>query len=58
MVTFILEAGIGRNIFQLDFERFGPLLTRDWIKSVWQYVHKKFIQINNRSSNFPKYSKK
>ena len=32
METAQLEVGVGRNLFQLDFDTYGDLLTDCWIK--------------------------
>ena len=51
--TCILEARVGRNLFDLDFERFPPLVTNCWIKHLWESTTNHSIHIVDRSSNFP-----
>ena len=51
--TCILEVGIGRNLFQLDFDKFGHLLTKSWIKSIWEFAQDHNIEIIDRSTSFP-----
>ena len=51
--TCILEAGVGRNLFALNYARFSPLVTNCWIKHLWEFTTNNSIHIVNRSSNFP-----
>ena len=37
----MIHLGIGnKNLFDVDFNFFGHLLPRTWIKSLWQFAHK------------------
>ena len=35
-----VEIGVGQNIFELDFDRFGFLSTDSIIKYIWQFAHR------------------
>ena len=48
-----LEIGIGRSIFQLDFQRYGMLLTDCWVKHLWLFTQTNNIIILDRTTNFP-----
>jgi hypothetical protein len=43
-----IELGVGRNIFQLDYKKFNPLLTDCWIKDVWKFGDEQKILIEDR----------
>ena len=43
-----VEIGIGRNIFSLDFERFGCLCTDGVIKHIWEFAYNNNIRIEDR----------
>ena len=43
-----VEIGIGRNIFQLNYEKFGCLLTECWIKDVWQFTWEQKILLEDK----------
>ena len=49
----MLEVGIGRNIFDLDYEKFSLLATDGWIKGIWKFVQEKNIQIVDRVTQYP-----
>ena len=34
-----IHVGIGRNIYSLDYELYGDLLHRSWIKNLWNFSH-------------------
>ena len=40
-----VEIGIGRSIFELDYDLYKDLLTDCWIKEVWGYAHQNKIVI-------------
>ena len=40
-----IEIGVGRNIFELEFKKFGILLTECWIKDVWRYAEENNLTI-------------
>ena len=40
-----MEIGIGRNLFDLDYDTFGEILPDKWIKSLWQSNHEYQISI-------------
>ena len=43
-----LEIGVGRDIFTLDYDRYGPIATDCWVKSIWEYAHKNDMDIRER----------
>ena len=52
METAILEVGIGRNIFNLNYNKFGLLLSECWIKSIWRYCSENNIMIDHKTGSF------
>ena len=48
----VLEVGIGRNIFTLDYDKFHILASDSWIKSVWKFSHEHRISIIDRITHF------
>ena len=48
-----LEVGIGRDLFSLDFDQCGHLMTETWIKNLWQFSHEFHIKVINRTINLP-----
>ena len=53
METAQLEVGVGRNLFQLDFDTYGDLLTDCWIKTLWKFCQSNNITLLDRHSHFP-----
>jgi len=51
--TCILEIGIGRNFFTLDYTKYGVLVTGCWIKHLWQFFQEHNIVINDRYTSYP-----
>ena len=51
--TSILEVGIGRNLFELDFSKFHALVTDGWIKSLWEFCDKHNITIKDYTTKYP-----
>ena len=49
----IVELGIGRNLFSLDYTRFHCLLSDSWIKSLLRFAHEYGISIVDRITSFP-----
>jgi hypothetical protein len=45
-----VEIGVGRNLFQLDFELYSPIATDCWIKSTWQFAYEHNIEIKDNST--------
>ncbi len=45
-----IEIGIGRNIFLLDYDLYGCLLTDCWIKHVWEFAFNNNIQIHDNTT--------
>ena len=43
-----VELGIGRNIFQLDYNRYHSLMTDCWIKDVWKFCQEQNILIEDK----------
>ena len=43
-----IELGVGRNIFQLDYKKFHPLLMDCWIKDVWKFGDEQNILIEDK----------
>ena len=41
----LVEVGIGRNLFKLDFNLYQALLTDCWIKHIWKYAYDNSIII-------------
>lgn len=48
-----LEVGIGQSIFQLDFQKYGLLLTDCWLKHLWSFTQSNNIILIDRFTNFP-----
>ena len=46
-----IEIGIGRNIFELEYKKFGILLTECWIKDVWKFADENGITIKEEVTN-------
>ena len=55
--TCLLEVGIGRNLFSLDFDRLGKLVTDGWIKHLWEFCSKYGITITDRVTEYPPLSR-
>ena len=53
METTILELGIGRNIFELDYDKFQTLASDSWIKGLWKFCCKYSITIIDRITRYP-----
>ena len=51
--TAQLEVGIGRSIFQLEFDKYGHLLTECWVKHLWEFSQSNNIMIIDRLTAFP-----
>ena len=51
--TCILEVGMGRNIFALDYDKFGFLATDSWIKQLWKFCHDHQIKIVDNHTPYP-----
>ena len=49
----LVEIGIGRNLFTLDFNLYKPLLTDCWIKHIWKYAHDNSITIKENITTKP-----
>ena len=43
----MIEIGIGRNLFTLNYSLFGHLLTECWIKNIWKYASENEIRIED-----------
>ena len=56
-LSTFLELGIGRNLFQLDYDKFGILLSTSWIKSLWSFSHSHSITITDRVHSYPQISR-
>lgn len=41
------ELGVGRNMFQLDYEKYHHILTDCWIKDNWKFANEKNIIIHD-----------
>ena len=39
MELFIVELGMEAQPFQVDFSRYGDLVSASWLKSIWEKVH-------------------
>jgi hypothetical protein len=42
-----VEIGVGRDLFQLDYDRYHMLLTDTWIKEVWRFSREQNITIRD-----------
>lgn len=51
--TCILEVGIGRNLFDLEFDKYQALVTDGWMKSLWAFCDKHAISIIDYTTTFP-----
>ena len=49
----IIEIGIGRNLFSLEYNRFHCLLSDSWIKNLWKFADEYRISIIDRITSFP-----
>ena len=49
----ILEVGVGRNLFDLQYNKFSSLVTEGWIKGIWKFVSEKGIGIIDRTTKYP-----
>ena len=49
----VLEIGIGRNLFTLDYERYHCLASDFWIETLWHFAYKHGITITDRITKFP-----
>ena len=49
----VLEIGIGRDIFSLDYGKFNMLLSDCWIKSIWKFTYDNNINIVDRITKYP-----
>ena len=52
-----MEVGIGRNLFQLDYNKFEMLLSNSWIKSLWIFSSKYSITTVDRTTTYPNISR-
>ena len=53
-----MESGIvGRNLFNLDYAKFGILLSTRWIKSLWKFSSEYDITITDRIHSYPQISR-
>ena len=57
MELCILESGIGRNLFQLDYNKYDMLLSPSWIKSLWKFSSEYGITIIDRIHAYPQISR-
>ena len=48
-----IELGTGKNIFLLNFDKYGPLLTECWIKNIWRYAYENGIVIQEKVTKKP-----
>ena len=46
MQLFALELGMGAQPFQVDFSRYGTLVTDSWLKSLWEKTHRFGISVS------------
>ena len=46
-----VELGIGRNLFELNFDIFGPLCTTSAVKFIWQFAYEHRIIIKDNVTN-------
>lgn len=53
METCILEVGIGRDLFSLDYNKFGFLVSDCCVKHLWCFCWKNSIQISNKQTPLP-----
>ena len=51
--TAILEVGIGRNLFTLNYKSFHMLLSDCWIKGIWKFAQANSIEIIDRNTFYP-----
>ena len=51
--TAQLEIGIGRSLFQLDYNTYEFLLTDCWIKHIWKFIQCNNILLIDRYTSFP-----
>jgi hypothetical protein len=45
-----VEVGIGRNLFQLDYDLYEPIVTDCWVKATWQFAHEHQIDIKDSTT--------
>ena len=48
-----IEIGIGRNLFELNYDLYSHLLTDCWIKNIWKYSHEHNIVIKENTTIKP-----
>ena len=48
----LVEIGIGRNLFELNYDLYSHLLTDCWIKNIWKYSHEHNIIIKEHTTTF------
>ena len=41
----MIEVGVGRSLFTLDYNKFEHILTDCWIKHLWLFCHEHSIQL-------------
>lgn len=46
-----IEIGLGRNLLQHDYARYGHLLTDNWIKSLWQFCWEYNISLHDSTTH-------
>ena len=51
MELFIVELGMEAQPFQVDFSRYGDLVSASWLKSIWEKVHQLGIIIVESLAN-------
>jgi len=51
--VFQVEVGLGGNIFERDFTRYGMLATNGWFKNLWQLCHRYRVRFVIRDHDIP-----
>ena len=54
MKLFIIKLGMGAQPFQVDFMKYGELVSNSWLKSIWEKVHQFRITITESLANIPR----
>ena len=54
MELFIIKLGMDAQPFQVDFMKYGELVSNSWLKSIWEEVHQFGITITESLANIPR----
>jgi hypothetical protein len=46
-----VEVGVGRNLFQLDFDKYGHILTNCWVKETWRFAYEHNIEVKDSTTS-------